>query len=75
MNLESFMNALEKAAFDLGVVRSAVVVANLYDEPGIAASIMKENCLLSMNCENFCEYDKEALRKIAKEPGMKLKGL
>lgn len=55
-----------------GVLMAASVLQALHDEPVLAATIIRELGLASINCSELDDFDKENLRKIQEQSGGRL---
>lgn len=58
-----------------GVFYAVALLTRLHDEPGMAADILKEAGMETVNCIDFDEFEKKQLRIINNEHGMGLTGL
>lgn len=54
---------------------AAASLHRLHDQPGMAADVIREAGLCELDCSAMDEFEKEPLRVINKERGMKLTGL
>lgn len=61
--------------FQEGIIYAVVLLQKLHDQPTAGSDILKESGLDNIDCSNFDDYDKEALRVINDNYGMSLKGL
>jgi hypothetical protein len=64
-----------KEYFMDGVFYAVALLVRLHDEPGMAADILKESDMETVNCTDFDEFEKEQLRIINNEHSIKLIGL
>ena len=58
-----------------GVFYAVALLTRLHGEHGMAASVLKEAGMETVNCTDFDEFEKEQLRIINNENGMELAGL
>ncbi len=63
------------SAFQEGALVFAALMVRCFDEPFLAAQILKEMGFSKLNCGHLDEFDKSPLRKLNLEKGMKLRGL
>jgi len=63
------------SAFEEGALVFAALLTRGFDEPFLASQVLKEMGYSSADCKNLDEFDKEPLRKVNAENGMKLRGL
>jgi hypothetical protein len=61
--------------FKEGVLYAAGIIASLYDRPGIAAGIIREASLENYDCSSLDEFDKQNLRLLKNEKGIKFRNL
>ena len=69
------MNDQQKAAFELGVIRSAINLQHNFCQPDMAAQLLIDGGCSKFNARNFCEYDKIALRAINDNERINIRGL
>lgn len=68
--------ARKPTEFELGVLMAASVLNSLYDQPGYAATLVKELGCTGLDCADMDSFDKANLRTINTElGGLKLRGL
>ena len=58
-----------------GVFYAVSLLTRLHGEPGMAANILKEASMETVNCIDFDEFEKKQLRIVNNEHGMELGGL
>lgn len=61
--------------FERGVLYAVAVVQMTANEPVIAADILREAGFTTLDCSSLDDCDKEALRVVNQEKGMRLTGL
>jgi len=73
--MEKEMSKGQEEYFMDGVFYATSLLNRLHGEPGMCADILKEAGMEDANCKDFDEFEKEQLRIINDEYGMKLTGL
>ena len=61
--------------FGQGVLYAASLLVALYDQPGMAATIVREAGLSKADCSTLDDYEKKNLGKLMNEQGIALRGL
>jgi hypothetical protein len=61
--------------FNAGVLYAAGILVRLHDQPAVAASVINEAGLGEADCSGLDEFEKQSLRKLQGEAGVRLRGL
>jgi hypothetical protein len=63
------------SAFHDGALIFAGLLVRCFDEPFLASQVLREMGFTKLDCRHLDEFDKESLRKLNLENGMRLRGL